>query len=152
VLAYDATSGDWRSKEVLLDDVGNVNAASPDNDQVLAYNSGTGNWEAKTVAAVSNTLSGLTDVEIEAGDSTEPVDGEPLIWETDNQRWRPGPLSIENISDIASFAEAAEDVLAWDAEEGRYKNTDTIRTKIANTEISSDSYYCRGGCCNKYRW
>ena len=139
VLAYDATSGDWRSKELTLDEVGDVDASAPNNGEVLAYNSGTGNWEAKVVAGANNTLSGLDDVAIVVGDSTEPVDGEVLVWEQTNQRWRPGTMSIENITDIFSFNENEADMLAWDAVEQRYKNTDTIRTKIANTEITTDN-------------
>ena len=139
VLAYDATSGDWRSKELALDEVSDVNVAAPNNGEVLAYNSGTGNWEAKAVAGAINTLAGLDDVAIDFGDSTSPVDGEALIWENEQQRWRPGPLTTENITDIFSFNENEADMLAWDAVEQRYKNTDIIRTRIANTEITTDN-------------
>jgi hypothetical protein len=139
VLAYDATSGDWRSKELLLDNVGDVSVAAPNNGEILAYNSGTGNWEAKAVAGATNTLAGLDDVIIDFGDSTAPVDGEALIWEQEQQRWRPGPLTTENITDISSFNENEADILAWNTVEQRYKNTDVIRTRIQNTEIATDN-------------
>jgi hypothetical protein len=68
ILAAVATSGDYNDLDNLptipvnLDDLGDVNAPSPSNGQVLTYNSTSGDWEAATPSTGSGTVTsvGLT--------------------------------------------------------------------------------------------
>ena len=61
----------------------------------------------------------LSDVNTTQGDSTQPVDGEALIWDSNNQEWRPGTFSavdsaLGDLTDVVLAGLAADQVLTYD--------------------------------------
>lgn len=67
-------------------------------------------------------INDLTDVNTTEGDSTQPVNGEALIWDGQNQEWRPGVVSgggggasnLIDLDDVNVSGLAAEQILVWD--------------------------------------
>jgi hypothetical protein len=51
---WDATAGIWRRQLTVTDlaDLDDVDAASPNNDEILIYNSTSGNWENGAVGTI----------------------------------------------------------------------------------------------------
>ena len=63
----------------------------------------------------------LTDVNTTQGDSTQPANGEALVWDSNNQEWRPGVVAggggasnLIDLNDVSVSGLAAEQILVWD--------------------------------------
>lgn len=63
----------------------------------------------------------LTDVNTTLGDSTQPANGEALVWDSNNQEWRPGVVSggggasaLIDLSDVSVSALNVDQILSWD--------------------------------------
>jgi len=75
---------DVTDASIALNDLTDVSAASPSDDQVLQYNSSTSNWEATTLS-IASALNDLTDV-----DTTGVVDGQTIVYNSGTSSWEPG--------------------------------------------------------------
>jgi hypothetical protein len=61
----------------------------------------------------------LSDVNTSTGDSTQPVDGEALLWDSNNQEWRPGTFSsvdtaLGDLSNVVLAGLATGQALVYD--------------------------------------
>jgi len=68
-------------------------------------------------------INDLSDVNTTEGDSTQPADGEALVWDQNNQEWRPGVVSggggvtsIINLDDVSVAGLVLNQYLAWDGD------------------------------------
>ena len=75
---------DVTDASIALNDLTDVSAASPSDDQVLQYNSATSNWEATTLS-IASALNDLTDV-----DTTGVADGQTIVYNSGTSSWEPG--------------------------------------------------------------
>lgn len=75
---------DVTDASIALNDLTDVSAASPSDDQVLQYNSSTSNWEATTLS-IASALNDLTDV-----DTTGVVNGQTIVYNSGTSSWEPG--------------------------------------------------------------
>lgn len=72
-----------------LDQLADVSVSTATNGSVLAYNSGSGNWEPASAppADISgNSINDLSDVDTA---TTPPSDGQVLTWSSTNNQWQP---------------------------------------------------------------
>jgi len=51
---YDSAAGIWRRQLTVtnLDDLGDVDATTPNNEDIIIYNSTSGNWESGNVSTI----------------------------------------------------------------------------------------------------
>lgn len=77
MLKYDTGTSAWVCTSPALNDLANVNAASPTNDQVLTWNNTSSKWEAKTPSGGGTTLPTCTD-------------GQTLVYDGDASAWSCG--------------------------------------------------------------
>jgi len=76
-----------------LDDLTNVSASSPNNLDVLTWNSSTGSWVAAEPTGSSVTsLDDLTNVS-----ASSPNNNEVLTWNTSSGSWIPAPTSASSL-------------------------------------------------------
>lgn len=86
-----------------MEDLVNVNVDNPQDEQILAYNESTGQWENTTVTALldqDKTLGELTNVA--AGADTPLTDHDFLKW--NGTEWEPHQLVEADISDLQDYA------------------------------------------------
>ena len=106
-----------------LDDISDVNAAAPNNNDVLTWDSTPGEWVAAAPAGGSNALDDLTDVNAPA-----PNDLDVLTWDADPGEWVPqaagsGPHALDaGQTDVAIDAPADNEVLAYNSGDTTWKN------------------------------
>ena len=72
---HDALDHSTAMNTVALDDIGNVNAATPSSDQVLTWDSGSSTWINKTFSASVTTLDAVGDV-----NAPSPSSGDFIKW------------------------------------------------------------------------
>jgi hypothetical protein len=75
VLAFNTGSSSYVPSDISIDSLSNVSAATPSNDEVLAWQSSTSQWINKTFSASVATLDAVGDVAVPA-----PSAGEFLAW------------------------------------------------------------------------
>ena len=91
-----------------LDVLTDVDASSPGDGQVLAYNATTGNWEAVTSGSGGGAavLDDLNDVEAVA-----PIDGQMLTYNSTTSKWEPSTFALQNGD---PFYLQVDDLIAYD--------------------------------------
>lgn len=106
---WDATAGIWRRQLSVtnlsdlntkpINDLDDVDAASPNNDEILIYNSTSGNWENGAVGTIvpDDSVSSLSDTSI-----TSASNGESLVY--DGTEWiNSFPILLENSEQTADY-------------------------------------------------
>lgn len=101
-----------------LDDLADVDAAAPNDGDVLTYDTVSGDWVPEAPAGGSNALDDLTDV-----DAAAPTDQDVLTWDDDTDTWIPqappaaGAHGLDDHTDVALVAPAAWDILMFDGDD-----------------------------------
>lgn len=115
-LVYNGTT--WVPEADTLDNIDNVNAPSPINNQVLTWNAATSNWIAQNPASTVVAINDLSDVDT----STPPNNNQVLTWVAASNQWMPVslptiPTNINSLSDVdtASFPPTNGQVLIWNS-------------------------------------
>lgn len=92
-----------------LDSLGDVNAPSPTNGQVLTWNNAAQFWTPQTPTLVTS-IDDLTDVDTS---TAAPTDGQVLTWVNANNRWEPAqlPMAAETRT-LLGIGEYADDAAA----------------------------------------
>lgn len=107
------------ASDFALDDLNNVDALSPSDGDVLAFNSGSGRWEPVAPSGGgggASTLDGLTDVFAPA-----PTNGQVLAFVAGSSRWEPtslpggGATTLNGLTDVNSPTPADGQYLKWDS-------------------------------------
>lgn len=104
-----------------LDDLGDVNAGSPTDGQVLAWDDGAATWLPVTPATGgATTLDGLTDVNAPA-----PTVGQVLTWDDTPGEWVAAtpaavPADLDDLADVNAAAPSNGQVLTWDSTPGEW--------------------------------
>ena len=80
-----------------LDGLSDVALSSPQNNEVLAYNSTTHKWENKAGGGGATDLNDLTDVDI-----TTPTDGQALVYDSVNSKWINGDAGTLTAEEMTS--------------------------------------------------
>ena len=75
VLAFNAGSSSYVPSDISVDSLSDVSAATPSNDEVLAWQSSTSQWISKTFSAVVNAIDAIGDVT-----AASPSSGDYLKW------------------------------------------------------------------------
>jgi hypothetical protein len=130
VLAYDATSGDWRSQTINLDTISNVSVASVTDGQVLVYNGATDIWENQNVAGVGGGVveGGNYAINIVAEDSS-------LLLDYENKILR-GTVYSEDGTQVLFNGTDGTDALFRGETRGLHRG-DAISDRITATHIST---------------
>lgn len=85
---FDVVDNELTFKDAILekelDDLTDVNAPSPNDGDVLSYNTGNSNWEATLPPVVPSDLDDLDDV-----NAPTPDDGDVLTYNTSEAQWEP---------------------------------------------------------------
>jgi hypothetical protein len=94
-----------------LNDLGDVViTGTPNNNEVLQFDSGTGKWINNSLSIPSGTLSGLSDVDV-----STLITGDTLVW--DGTNWVSTAL-VQNLSDLGDVdftqAPALDNILKYD--------------------------------------
>ena len=92
-----------------LNELSNVDAAAPANGEVLAYNSGTGNWEATAGAGGVTSLNDLSDVDL----TTAPTDTQILIYNNGTGNFEPGNQSAGAVAELTDIGDVGGPVSAF---------------------------------------
>jgi hypothetical protein len=111
VVSVGSTAGD-------LDDINDVNAPTPNDGDLLTYDSGTLEWVAAPPSGGISSLDDVGDVNVPS-----PSDGEVLQWLT--SEWVAAPVvatvtSLDDVGDVNAPAPSAGDVLTWDDTPGEW--------------------------------
>ena len=99
-------------KQLPFADLDGVAISSPQNNQVVIYDSNTGKWTNKAVPPPSLPLTDLTDVEISA-----PSDQQVLVYESSSSQWKNMPVPFASYVDCyvkrAVVAEFTDNTAPW---------------------------------------
>jgi hypothetical protein len=137
-LLWDNTAKKWAPKALTesLDDLTDVQAATPTDGQVLSYSLAAGKWGPTTVSAAGTIgMNGLSDVDTA---TTPPNQGQGLIWDSINKIWKPGsPLTttpdLQDLGNVlATMTPTADQVLAWDDGLKKWKAVDHAARNLAD--------------------
>jgi hypothetical protein len=98
-----------------LDDLGDVNAPTPTNGDVLTWDSTPGEWVAQAPTGGGADLDDLTDV-----NAPTPSNGDVLTWDSTPGEWvalAPGAasLDLDDLTDVALGTPSDGDVLTYDS-------------------------------------
>lgn len=113
-----------------IDDLSDVDASSPSDNDVLVYDSGTGKWEPENVNAS------------ELGDTTisSPADAELLVYDSGTSKWINQTISLhESVSDVQSGAASDGDILEWDDYTGMWEAISFELDSLNDVAASSPS-------------
>lgn len=106
-----------------LDDLTDVNAPTPADDDVLTWDSGTSTWvPAAGGGGGATTLDALTDV-----DTTGVTDGQVLVYDDIGAEWVPATIvgagsDLDDINDVNAPTPSDGDVLTFDTGTGEWVN------------------------------
>lgn len=105
---------------IALDDLTDVDAATPTDGQVLTYDGVNDEWVPETPVTGVTTLDALTDVNAPA-----PTVGQVLTWDDTPGEWVAAtpatvPTDLDDLADVNAAAPANGDVLTWDSTPGEW--------------------------------
>ena len=119
VLAFNTGSSSYVPSDISIDSLSNVSAATPSNDEVLAWQSSTSQWISKTFSASVATLDAVGDVTAPA-----PSIGDVLQW--NGSAWV--NTTVTNISNSNISSSAAID----------YSKLN-LNNSVVNADVSSSA-------------
>jgi len=128
VLVSDGTTATWDTApgSGALDDLTDVDAAAPNDGDVLTYDSGTGDW-VPVAPSAGGALDDLTDV-----DAAAPSDGDVLTFDSGSGDWMPvapttgsGGWTQEVTESGGSLANWNSNAGTWATSGGEITQTDT---------------------------
>lgn len=119
-----------------LDDVGDVNAPTPANGDVLTWDSTPGEWVALPAASSITELDDIPDV-----NAPTPGNGDVLTWDSTPGEWVASPpgtsiTELDDIPDVNAPTPSNGDVLTWDSTPGEWVN---LPPSAAGGDVSSDT-------------
>lgn len=125
---YNLTHPSASNLSLALNNLTDVSVTGPVDNQILQYNSTSGQWEnADPVTALTDILSlaDLSDVS-----STAPSDGQALVWSNANQSWEPGTVTatggnvaVEDLTNVVLTSLTTGEVL-------QYNGTNWVNTTL----------------------
>lgn len=128
-----------------LNSLSNVDAAAPANNQVLTYNSGSGNWEPYSSSSLVNSvvLNDISNVNVPS-----PSDGDVLSYDTATSRWV-AVSSVPSADTLAGLSCNANELARWNGTAwvcSSETNVDaSLSLQFTATAISSGSWSQNGG-------
>lgn len=118
-----------------LDDLSDVDATTPSNNQILTYNNVSGNWEAQDAQSTVNNLDDLLDVNVPT-----PSDGQVLTYNNVSGDWEAADAAGD-ASDIGYTPSVLTD---WDSDTDPGQTNDALdqlaaRTTVNETNIATNT-------------
>ena len=91
----------------------------------------------------SLSINELIDVNTTEGDSTQPQEGEALVWDSSNQVWRPGVVSggavdgvLDDLTDVNVTNPLADQILKYNSLSSAFENTSLVLDTISDVSIT----------------
>ena len=125
-IAWVSASSKWDILSVMkigsIDDLTDVSITTPSNNQVLTYDSNSGEWKNANAQAGATSLNGLTDVTI-----TSATDGQVLTYDSNSGEWvnangGGGSSTLGGLSDVTITSATDGQALLYDANSGDWVN------------------------------
>ena len=116
------TSGGGGGGASAINDLTDVSAAAPADNDTLCYNSATSQWESEPKATGgASVLDDLTDVDVT---TLAPADCNVLAWDSQNSLWQPKEITfdLEEIEDVFFNNLADGDTLCWNDDDSEWQN------------------------------
>jgi len=137
ILVYDSLTSEWESVQLPLADLPDVNALSPNDGDILRYDSDTQVWVAVSLAEeqVNGNLEDLDNVVI-APDSTEPTNGQTLLYDSQSGVWYNGDIPsslLSTLTDVEIISPENNQALLYDSFTGSWYNGDFVEPSIPSS-------------------
>ena len=136
ILTWSTTNNKWEANVLTLDQISNVNASSPTENQVLKYNSTTTKWESST-----NDLQNLNDVNITDLSTTN---GHVLTWVSADNKWEAKPpgtgaTNLQSLTDvnINESTISNKQVLSFNLTSGKWEATSQTLSSLTDVNTSN---------------
>jgi hypothetical protein len=103
---HDAHDHSTAMSSVVLDDISDIEAATPSNDQVLTWDSSLSKWTPQTFSATVAGLDNIGDV-----NAPSPSSGDYLKW--NGTDWVNDAISLDELNDTTVPSPSSGDYLKW---------------------------------------